>query len=130
MSITLQWDNNEHTILRVTYPPTWTWDEFYQINAVEIPNLIKETPNGVYLLADFTSASHLPSNALLHGRSVMGNYPPNWKKLIVVTESRLIKKLGELVHQMFYGGISAKVHTVNSFEEAYKIIEQASQAEA
>jgi hypothetical protein len=117
-----QWDNIAKTVIRITYPEKWTWEEFYELNTETIPAMLREVTHGVYLVADFSTTKFLPPNALTHGRSVMTHYPPNWNLLIVVTKSRFIQRLSEAFKHAYYRNLGTKVFTALNFEEAGAII--------
>lgn len=64
MAITVEWDNPEQTVLRLTFFGSWNCDELHR--AVDIAEaMAAECSNPVDAIVDMTNAESLPTGSLL-----------------------------------------------------------------
>src|SRR5450432_1991208 len=77
MRIQVSWDNEKHSVVRLTLLDNWSWDELYVANE-EIVAMMKTSPQTVHLLIDYTQANTVPMGGVItHARIILGAYPPN-----------------------------------------------------
>ncbi len=125
MSITVEWDNPEKTIVRVTFAGRWTWAEFYEFVTKQVQPLIRTVDHTVDVISDFRDSGPLPLGpAITYANNVMKSYPPNAGIMVIVSNSLLIKTLVNVFSSAFKSGIGAKTFAVTSLEEAYHLIRQ------
>jgi hypothetical protein len=123
-NIIIGWDNPEHTVVRLTLHPGWTWPELYEINAAII-EMMSSTDQTVHLLLDTTRINSVPMGGVItHARNILGAYPPNCDMRILVTRNMLIQRLGSIFQTTFRADLGKHLHTVSSIEDAYRLIQE------
>src|SRR5450432_3539711 len=115
MRIQVSWDNEKHSVVRLTLLDNWSWDELYVANE-EIVAMMKTSPQTVHLLIDYTQANTVPMGGVItHARNILGAYPPNCDLLILVTRNMLMQRLAAIFQKTFRGGLGSRVYTFTSF---------------
>lgn len=97
MTIQVVWDDPEQTIIRLIFPPQWTWRQLS--NSYERANaLIEAAPGRVDLIFDAHETPLLPDGALTHLRDLLRQMHPR-TGLIVVVEGPdpKINRLGRIL---------------------------------
>ena len=124
MKFQVEWDNPEKTIIRVTYPEKWTWNDFFE-SMVEETALMRTVQHTVHLLVDLRQSKSIPvGGALTHSRNALNDLPDNWGILAVVSTNVLIQRLATVFRTAFTNRIGAKTFVVASMDEAYRLIAQ------
>ncbi len=119
MSITVEWDNDEKTIIRYTYTNRWTWDEFYAAQAQQ--NRMQETVSRrVNVLVDARNIQTLPDDFLTHLKRVMTERHPQTGLTVIVSSSGFLRSLFNLASRLFPSG-TADTRFVSSEEDAYNL---------
>ncbi|MCK6578821.1 MAG: hypothetical protein L6Q98_12005 [Anaerolineae bacterium] len=93
MTVTVEWDNAEKTILRTDSYGHWTWDEYHHAVDTALA-MIRAVDHEVHLV----NVRHLDStapegNALPHLRRVMRDLPKNHRLTIMVNPNLRSKML-------------------------------------
>jgi hypothetical protein len=70
MSITIQWDNQEKTILCLGFVQPWTWAELANIDK-EVLHLAASVPHSISMIVNLSEAGLLPNDALGRIRTSM-----------------------------------------------------------
>jgi hypothetical protein len=123
MSIEVQWDNAEKTIVCQIFRPGWTWDEFYESTAIRTPTLMKEVSHTVSIISDFRDSGSMPmGGAVSRANSAMKNLPANWGVLVVVSDSSFIRALVNVFKRVYVGEMGRKTFAATTMDEAYRII--------
>ncbi|MBC7814773.1 MAG: STAS/SEC14 domain-containing protein [Burkholderiales bacterium] len=123
-TIEVDWDNDEHTIIREMFIGRWTWNEFYEV-ARDVPPMMTATPHTVHILADFRQSGPLPIGpAIIHARNTVQHLPDNWGIMVIVTPSMFIRTMVDVFRRMFPGRVAEKTFAVRELEEAYALMEQ------
>lgn len=122
MTISVDWDNDETSIVRTTLHDRWTWEQLYTANN-DIIDAMHSTDDTVHLLIDFTHADTLPAGGvIMHMRNLLGAYPPNCDLRIIVTHNVLVERLMNIFQAAFQTGLGKHVYTVPSVEDARHLI--------
>jgi hypothetical protein len=122
MSITVDWDNAEQTIIRQIYQRHWQWDEFFEA-ADQTRAMVKTVSHQVDIIADFLNSGPLPLGpAMMNARRALSDLPSNWNSLVIVTANGFIRMTVLMFNSYFANTIGSKVYVVSSFSEAYHLI--------
>lgn len=121
MPIQVVWDNEDKTIIRVTFPEKWTWDEFQEIDyRVEI--MIGRIQHKVVYIADMSATKSVPKGLKLDVvRYVLDFNHENSDLLIVVGMNKMVKALFDIVI-LALGHIATNIKTADTLEEGYQLL--------
>lgn len=121
--IIVEWDNADKTVLMVSVSDDWSWADMYR--AIDEINLALDTVSyPVYTIMDFTLATHIPDNALLHLSRLNRSHHPNQDKTAVVGLGIYGQNLINMFIQLH--GKLAKgndVKLVNDLQAAYEFFD-------
>ncbi len=123
MSITVQWDNDEKTVIRYDVSDNWTWDEFRQ--AVEqIHAMIDTVSHTVDAIANLENGNFLPSGSLWQARNVASRSHPRAGMTVIVKGSYMMQSLYGLFRSL-YGkmGFYVNIHFAPTLEAARALLE-------
>lgn len=83
MPVEFAWDDDEHTILRVTATPPWNWNDFHKAlrRATFWLDAVDHT---VEIVIDLRKSAKLPAGALGHIRSLGTAIHPNHEDRMVI----------------------------------------------
>ena len=121
MSVEVQWDNDDKTIIQMIYEGRWQWDDVRSA-VMEVNRMIDSVdPQIVHVISNRGSASWTP-----------GNYATNLQEIISLFHHRagyrvLIVK-NPVAREMFYifsgmaGGMPFPYRFVNTLEEAREFL--------
>ena len=124
MPVEVKWRDENQTVILQIFSGRWTWDEFYEYNSHRIPEMMRQVNHTVHIVSDFTAGQSLPiGGAITHARNVVSHYPDNWGTLIVVSNNMFIQSMVNIFGKVFQTSFGDKVHSAESREEAYAIIE-------
>jgi hypothetical protein len=124
MNMTVEWDNEDHNIVRLTLHDGWTWEQLYETNK-NIAAMMREAPQTVHLLLDYTQTKTLPmGGVIMHARNIMSAYPANWGLFVVVTRNMLVQRLATIFRETFKANLGKRVMTVTTFDDAYRMIKK------
>lgn len=122
--VSVGWDNDEQSVVRITLCSRWSWEALYEANNTLI-NMMRGKDQTVHLLLDFTDGDTIPSGGvIMHMRNLLGAYPPNCDLRIIVTHNVLVERLMNIFQAAFQTGLGQQVYTVSSVEDAYRLIEK------
>jgi hypothetical protein len=125
MPVTLDWDNADKTILRLTLMDNWEWEDLTVISPVAIA-LLGSVEHAVHVLVDHAQTDHLARGGLTHAVGLMDLLPSNLGSVIIVTHilplRRVVKTIGYIT-----GGRGHKLSSVATFDEAYRLFDDHSQ---
>ena len=121
MNISIEWDNEEHTILRYDVHGPWTWDEFYTARQMA-SDLMDESPNDlVDAIIDFRSGNFMPRNALSHFQQVARTSNSKAGIAVMVGTTGFIKTLYYLMSRL-YSSMEDKMRIAETLEEARALL--------
>ena len=130
MGVETEWYGDDGRIVQVILKSPWAWIELERAFDRGLA-LISPVEHVVYFLIDFADQSRPPrGNSIMHLKRVIerSSAAPNFGKSILVNPNPFARSIiGMLLR--FYGN-SARIHLVNSREEALETIRHMVQAEA
>jgi hypothetical protein len=89
MGITIQWDNEQQTIMRFDLDPHWTWDELFAAKK-QAHELVSMVSHKTVTIIDAPHTTALPPNLLLNARSALRNNHPNTLVVVFVATNPFI----------------------------------------
>ena len=126
MSIEIQWDNPEQTIIRLELKRSWTWEELDQA-IHEADKLITSVNHMVHIIIDIRKAGGIPSDFMSMAGDIFasGDARSNEGKRVVVGA-------GSLIRIAYSGVLAVYGHKLANrpflfaanMDEAYKLITQ------
>ncbi len=123
MKHSVEWDNSEKTIVRMTYAGKWTWKDFYDTNMASVA-LAQTVEHRIHVIADFRHSQGIPGgNPLIHARNAMAVMPDNWGILVIVTDNQIIGRLVS-IFRMTFRRLGQKTFLAANMDEAYRLIAQ------
>jgi hypothetical protein len=119
MSIKVEWDNDEKTIIRWTFSDPWLWEDFRA--AYERSHaMIASVAHTVHILADAREGSNIPAGNIMSSiRMLIRHYPSNLGIHVAVSQKLLIRVMGETVGRLLPKGVGKGIYAVETVEEAY-----------
>ncbi len=118
MPLITEWDNDQKTILRVTYQPGWTWDEMEDNLPLE-REFLDGVDHPVDVIADFRGTS-LPPGAIARLPKIASSPPythPNSGIVIMVGSPAFMEEVVGIYRRVF-GQAGAKLTMVHDLDEA------------
>jgi hypothetical protein len=123
MGISAQWDNEEKTVILVTFEAEWTWDDVIAIDA-QATAMYDSVGHQVDLIADLRENKLVVSGILSYARSLLTT---NWHPLVGIV---IVVGISSQVRALFDAAAAVtgkrweRVRFVNSLEEARGLIAQ------
>jgi hypothetical protein len=122
MTITVDWDNSDHSIIRYIYNDKLVWDELYA--AIRAGHRLMDMANGtVDIIVDVRNSKLISTSALPRSRQAMQMVHPRQGIVMVVGASTWLRGLVDLYSRV-YGRDRQKFWMVDSVEEAHQLIRQ------
>ncbi|HUN08569.1 MAG TPA: hypothetical protein PLQ56_18325 [Aggregatilineales bacterium] len=119
MPVSLQWDNDEQTILRYDYCGRWTWEEYAPVFE-RASILLREsnwTVHFIVHLKDEVARNHLPAGALVRVVNIFRNAPATAGKTIIVNAGMVYRTVAQ-TGAAAYPAIGKKYGFADTLEEA------------
>jgi hypothetical protein len=124
MRMTTQWDNEEKTILRVTYHPEWTWDDLEGNLPLE-EKYLDSVDHRVDVIADFRG-TRLPLGAISRLPKIAQSPPythRNSGKVVMVGSPAFMKEVVGIYKRVY--GQASRLTMVTNLEEARALLAEA-----
>ncbi|MEO8609079.1 MAG: hypothetical protein ABI690_14410 [Chloroflexota bacterium] len=116
MSINVQWDNEEHTLVRWDFIETWDWNDF--LAAQKTSNaLISSVPHKVDIIGDVSRSAYMPPGSIARFRTYRRDDPANAGRVVLVGANTYVKTIVEIFRGMF-PNTGGNFTFANSLEEA------------
>lgn len=122
MGISIEWDNADKAIIRVTFSGYWTWDELRDAKNRGMAMLDK-AGRRVDFLVDMREMNYFPPDFGVKFRAAMEDYHPLVGIVVFVGNAISWQLLHLLTLQ--YGGVGYAFAYVQTMERACQIIQQA-----
>jgi hypothetical protein len=123
MSITVKWDDEGHTVLRMEFKAHWTIQELRTVGMDAI-QLIRTAGHPVYMINDFSGSASVPIGVLWQARSLNQMRPPNWEAGITITTDGLARNLLDLFGLVYMGQRRKQLFVVRTNEEALQMVDR------
>ena len=82
MPITVEWDDEVHTVILINFNAPWTWPEYESARAHSYL-LASNVSHIVDVIADFHHSDFAPHNVLVHARHALDTAPLNLRRFIM-----------------------------------------------
>lgn len=92
MSIMVNLDNNQSSILRFKFEKSWNWNDWYNAESKSM-KLIEESDQPVDIVMDLSQAGAKPHNIISQISMLLRQYPPNLNRIYFVGADSVIQKL-------------------------------------
>lgn len=123
MKVSIDWDNDEQTIVRYTFEQGWDWQDLYAAmdNAGD---MIETVPHSVDVLMDLSQSNLIPKNAISQIKRGYDNpKKPNIGLTVVVTPNSFMNAIVSMAKKIWSGGQDVwELEFVKTVEEAYSTI--------
>lgn len=123
MSIQVAWLDDDQHIIHVVFSPTWTWEDFYQLDQ-HTGTLINSVTHRVCYLVDLSATARVPDIAridLKRVRAVLDFRHPNSDWLVLTGINRYIRiMLGMVLKSL--GKISTHIIFADTPEQGQTLI--------
>lgn len=100
MSIHVQWDNTEETILRYTFHGNWSWDEFltYLITGRE---MMQRVHHPVHIICDLTHSGFIPKHSIKPFKNIVDTRPANTALVFLVSNHYLVSAIYFAIQRIY-----------------------------
>lgn len=95
MPIQYSRDDPEETLIHMTYPTHWKWNELYSVQR-EVNALLDSSTAPVVLLQDFSRNRSLPPNAISHVKNLVLRIHPTIKVMVFVGMNPFFRTMWEV----------------------------------
>jgi hypothetical protein len=92
MRISVEWDNDQHTILHWVFQNRWTWVDYAAAQKVA-NQLLEKIDHPVDVIGDLQNSASLPANALTAYRDFVETTADNVDLIVLVGASRFVKAM-------------------------------------
>ncbi len=116
-----EWDNAEHTVMRVTYQPGWTWNDMEQNVDVE-QSFLDSVNHRVDVIADFRD-TQLPPGAISYLPKIAQSPPYSHRNsgaVIMVGSPGFMRQVVGIYKRVY--GQAARLAMVADLDEARAVI--------
>ena len=120
MPITVDWFNDEQTVLCFTYIGAWGWEEFYG-SIQQSHKLMAHVNHTVHILIDVQDSQLFPTNMLSHLHQLRSIAHPNTGDVVVVGANSFLRTLSELYVRGF-GHVGRRFKLVKTLKEAEQFL--------
>jgi hypothetical protein len=116
MGINVQWDNDDHTLVRWDFVGEWNWDDFLAAQKAS-NDFINSVTHTVDIIVDVSKSQHLPPGAIGRFRTYRRDDPENTGRAVVVGASIYIRTMVDIFRGMF-PNTGGNFTFANSLDEA------------
>lgn len=121
MAISVEWDDEAHTVVRMSSQETWDLAELQRASQ-QAAALIKNTPHIVYVISDFSQTHTIPLGILWEMRHLNKIIPSNWGGSVVIAQDSFASTFVATLNQTYMGRNENRLFIVKSEVEAYEVI--------
>lgn len=123
VGISVRWDNDEQTIILVTFDAEWTWNDVHDVNT-RATVLYESVDYVVDILADVRSTHLVTTGILSYARNLLSMpWHPHAGKVVVVGASRSVRTLFEAAALVAKKSLE-RITFAQSMDEAREIIQR------
>ncbi len=102
MGINICWEDEDKSIILMTYERPWTWNDFYAAYA-EMDVMLQDVTSAVYIVIDIRKGGFPPSGASYHFKRVTQNRHPHVMKVVFVGLPLVIRSFLSVVSTAYRG---------------------------
>lgn len=122
MPASVDWDNEQKTIIRQQIFGDWTFED-YMTSVTELQRLTASMPHTVNVIVDYTESKTYPRKILAIAQTLDRNFPANEGIVMIVQGPPYITAVFEVIFKL-YRRVGQNIHHVNSLEEACAAIHE------
>lgn len=126
MAITVEWDDEARTIVRMSSCEAWDLDEFRHA-CLQSMALVRSVRHSVYVLSMIYLNFPIPHGILWQLRDLNKMRPPNWGGGIAITQDSFVTTLVATLSQIYMERNENRLFIVKSEAEAYRVIAELKQ---
>ncbi len=126
MAITVNWDDEAHTIVRLASQDTWEMAEFRQA-CFQSMALLRTVDHPVYIICALHLGFTLPPGILWELRDIIQITPPNWSGGIIITQDSFAISLVITLSQIYLRRKNHRLIAVSTEADAYAAIAELKQ---
>ena len=120
MPVTVAWDDDTRTILRITFTGAWTWEAFYTAQNRARERVAEvDHPYGVIL--HLPPPVTLPANTFEQLRQQADKIPPQIPLIVIVSPSSTVQGVFDVFRQL-YVGAAQRYRLVSTMERARALL--------
>ena len=124
MAISVEWGNEEHTIVYWVFNGKWTWEEFSEVQR-ESNQLLLTVDHTVDVIGNLKRGPRLPANALSAYQGLLEHSAENTGLIVLVGSSNFVKAMVGVFTRLTSKKVPGSEFTfASTLREAYAIIEQ------
>ena len=116
MSVQVEWDNPEQSILRYIFDDGWTWEDFFAARE-EALRLIDERGAEVGVIIHMPEHVRIPPNLITHARSLAGRVHENTVMVMVVMSNHFLRVMLQTLRKISPQADS-RMHMAQTLDEA------------
>lgn len=118
MPLITEWDNDQKTIMRVTYQPGWTWNEMEANLSIE-KGYLDSVDHPVDVIADFRGTT-LPPGAIARLPKIASSPPYTHRNsgIVIMVGSPAFMEEVVSIYRRVFGQAGAKLTMVHDLDEA------------
>ncbi len=121
MGITVSWDDQQQTAVRMRFVERWSLDDFRGAN-LQTVLLVRSVEHKVYVISDLLASEELPIGILWQLRDIAGMRPSNWGGGIALTKNVIIKSMVDILGRIYMGQQQQRLFVVATEEEVAAVI--------
>jgi hypothetical protein len=100
MSFVVEWDNDEHTVIRTTYGDPLTWEEAFAAQH-EFNKMADTTVSAVSSIIDLSHLNKLPPNAISNIQNLIARAYPRTDYTILVGMNLFVRTMENTVGKLY-----------------------------
>lgn len=122
MPITASWNNEEKTIILITFEHPWIWHEF-EAAYEQMDAMFKSVSHKTSLILNISNAGFPPPSAIEHFRRVSENRHANLDKIIVVGIPTFFRTMLNILRSVYQGRYTEPSFLFSpTLEKAYELL--------
>ncbi len=124
MPISVEWDNEDKTAIRITYLDRWTWEENQQARQQTL-DMIATVNHIVHTIHDMRQSHGLPTDIITQARKRIQKKHPQVGLIIVIGNKSFVHVLYDVFATIYDKLVhKRKFYLVHSLEQAYQLIDE------
>ncbi len=124
MPISVEWDNEAKTIIRITYLGRWTWEENRQARQQTL-EMVDRVDHIVHTIHDMRQSHGFPTDVITQVRKRLQKKHPRVGLIVVVGNKSFVHVLYDVFATIYDKLVrKRKFYLVHSLEQAYQLIDE------
>ena len=122
MTVSIQWDNDEHTIIRYKFEQGWGWTDLHTA-LDEAGKLVGTVEHEVDVIMDISTANLVPQGALSQiNRAYRNPKPPNLGITVIIAHNTFLNAMVGMAKKIWGDNANWQLEFVKTDEEGYALI--------